>query len=416
MKTNNWHPKNIESYLRKYYSNEESRNTGRAYLKAYFTTMNKNPETYIKETSQKEILTDLLTYAEQIEGRAKKTQSIMLSMIKKYITRNDILIPESKWEDILIRNNLKRQTKAIAMRKTPTQTDLKKILSYADIKSKSLFVFCAATGLRINEALALTFDHIDMETRKVDLRDDIAKEDNQRFTFFTPESQEILTFWIPEREKALQRMYKKSQYLRDKLKKKGYEFKRVKDKTRGYYWKAYKDGKELTKEQLIKLDNRIWPFDYVNAQRMWAALLEKAGEPYNMMDRNPKFKDGGKSPYSIHSLRRYWFTQLSTDRANDEYVQFMGGHTTDLKQTYLNYYENEVYKKKMKEEYDMHIGALSIFESVPDLSGLQDDMKAKDERIATMEQELRDMKMQIIELKVLQHEAQLNGKKTTGKK
>ena len=423
MKSNNWHPKNIEAYIKQYYSNLESRATVRVYLKAYFTTMNKVPETYIKETSEKDILVDLWKYAELIEDRARKTQAIMLSIIKKYITRNDVIIKESKWEEILIRNNLKKHVRAIAQKKTPTQTDLKKILSYADIKGKSLFTFCAVTGLRIDEALALTFDHLDMDKRMVDLRDDIAKDDNQRFTFFTPEAQEFLELWKPEREKALQRMYKKSEYLREKLKKSGYEFKRVKQtghkKGEFYYWKAYKDGKELTKEQLIQLDNRIWPFDYINAQRMWSSLLDKAGKPYTLLDKNDKFKKNKKGDviglhaYNIHSLRRYFFVQLSTDRANDEYVNFMGGHTSELNQAYKNYYENEIYKQKMKEEYEQHLGALSIFESVPDLSSINESLKEKDQQITKLQKqvdELDEFKKKYLENLILKHERELNGK------
>lgn len=401
MKTLNWYPKEIKNYLEKYYQNIDTRDTCRVYLKTFFTTINKEPRQYHKQKID-ETRSDIWEFAKAIENRPKKTQATILSIIKKYLIRHDVEIKEREWEDIQIRNNLKRATAPITRKETPTANDLKKILSYANIKSKSLFTFCASTSLRIDEALEITFDDIDMKTRKVELLDEIAKFDIPRYTFFTPEAKELIELWRPEREKMLQIRYKKSKYLRSKLEKMGYTVKRVeRAKSEGeptYTWKIFKDDKELTKQDLTRLENRIWPFDYVNAQRMWSQLLEKAGDPYNKRDNNSKLQYP-RYLYNIHSLRRFWFTQLSSDRANDEFVNFMGGHMSELDASYKKY-DSSLMRQKMKEEYDNHMGCLFISEVQPDLKEVHEQLKEKDTEISDLRDEMQERKMEILELRL----------------
>lgn len=407
MRRHNWHPKLIEQYLKKHYKNTETRETGRVYLKHFFTTMDQEPDKFLK-LSKDDITKILWEYAEKIEDRAKKTQNSMLSFIKKFLVRNRIKIDDVEWEEIRLRNGLNR-IRPIIKKKTPTSQDLKKILSYATgIKSRALFTLLASTGMRIDEALSLTWDDIDMNTGMVELPQEITKKDIERYTFFTPEAKELLELWKPEREKMLQTRYKTSVYVRRKLEKLGYEVKREEQakvhyknnyQKQFYRWHVYKDGKELTKDEIIALDKRVFPFDYVNANRMWIGLLEKAGKPYNQIDENPKLKDK-KYMYNIHSLRRFWFTQLTADRANDEYVNFMGGHSSLLDVDYKTYFDSPVIRRQMKDEYENHIGCLSISESTPDLSGLHSEMAEKDQKIGILEDELNKMKAEITELRL----------------
>jgi len=407
MRKHNWHPKLIETYLEKYYKNIDTRDTARVYLKHFFTTMNEDPNKFLKKT-KKDITSMLWDYTQKIEGRAPKTQNSMLSFIRKFLVRNKKNIDDVEWEEMRNRNNLKRAA-PITKKKTPTLQDLKKLLSYTtSIKAKSLFVFCASTGLRIDEALSLTFDDLDMEKRQVELIDETAKLDITRYTFFTPESKELLELWIPEREKMLQTRYKKSKYLREKLEKQGYEVVknfRVKSKLGGkeykfYHWDIKKDGRILTKDEIIALDRRIWPFEYINAQRMWATLLEKAGHPYNEINKNPKLKFK-KYLYNEHCLRRFWFTQLIADRVNDKYINFIGGHISELDSSYT-LFESEVMQRKLKEEYDQHMGCLSIFETVPDLSGVHEQLKEVTQDNKELRQQLNNLRMELLEFKFKQ--------------
>jgi len=415
MQKNNWHPKIVEDYLVKYYKVIESRGAARVYLKAFFTTMNEDPARFLKKP-KKEIVDAIQGYVEKIENRPSKTQNSMLSFLKKYLSRKGVTIPDNQWEEWRIRNGLVHGTHPTVRKKTPTPGDLKKILSYATgIRAKALFTLCASSGLRIDEALSLTWDRIDMDKRKIFIPGDESKGKYDRHTFFTPEAKELLELYKPERERSLQAMYKKSTFVREKFQRMGYEVVRKKRNPNdpGYYWHILKDGKELTKEEILKFETRVFPEDYVVVNKQWITLLKKAGPPYDEIDVNPKLKDI-KYFYNIHCLRRFWFTQLMSDRTSEEFVNHMGGHHSLLNVSYKDY-NAEVMVKKFKEEYDRHLGCLTIFEAGPGMAEVQEDLKAKDQQIKDLTErmkrfeELIDQKEHLLNLYSLQI-------KTKGKK
>jgi len=386
MKSLNWHPKVIEDYLVTWHKFQNTRDTVRVYLKKYFTTIDITPTEYHKR-SKKKIENDIQKYVELIENEPVKTQNTALSIIKKYLERKKVDVPSVRWEEWRMRNGLKRNASTVK-KATPTANDIKKILAYSNIKSRSLFTFCAASGARIDEALGLTFDDIDLEKREVDILEDIAKDHIPRYSFFTPEAKEQIELWLPEREKMLQSRYKKSKYLRDKLVKIGYRVERIEKQPGFFTWKIYNQDKELSKKEIINLDNRIWPFDYVNAHRMWIGMLEKAGDPYNKKDKNPKLQSE-KYLYNIHCLRRFWITELPADRMNPEAVNYIGGHMSLLDRDYKNF-EAERWRRLFKEDYDNHMGCICIFESSPGTTERIDDLEARNKELERKIESYRD--------------------------
>jgi hypothetical protein len=82
---------------------------------------------------------------------------------------------------------------------------------------------------------------------------------------------------------------------------------------------------------------------------MWHNLLEKVGPPYNE-------KDGDYYMYNIHSLRRFWFTQMESAGANMYHINHMGAHETELNATYTDF---DI--KDLKMTYDEKMNCLAIF-------------------------------------------------------
>ena len=407
MKTKN-KSKTIEDYLNKYYRNTTgTKKSTRWCILEYFKIVNENPEGYFKKNDTKTLKDHLFKFIEAIENKPPRTQTNLLSSIKKYFDRNDIEIKPSVWEDLKIRNNLKR-ARSITKKATPTIQDLKTILSYSNLKQKTLFLFCATTGLRMGEAVKLTFNDIDIEKRKVDIRGETGKFDIQRYTFFTPEVQDLLKNWERERQRLLQGKHIKSLYVREMLERDGYDIqmkKSHKEKNKDgkevwrYRYVVYKDGSELSKDELLGLDNRIFPFSEKNAIAMWTSLIEKAGPPFNRRDTNPKFKKP-RYMYNQHCLRRLWYTQLSASRFNNEYMNFIGGHMSELDSSYMRFVDNSMWIDKIKGEYDEHMDCLMVYENVPDLSGVHEQLKEKDTEISDLREEMKERKMEIIEMKL----------------
>ena len=409
MKTKN-KSKTIEDYLNKYYrSTTGTKKSTRWCILKYFKIVNENPEGYFKKYDTKTLKDHLFKFIEAIENKPPRTQTNLLSSIKKYFDRNDIEIKPSVWEDLKIRNNLKR-ARSITKKATPTIQDLKTILSYSNLKQKTLFLFCATTGLRIGEAVKLTFNDIDMEKRKVDIRGETGKFDIQRYTFFTPEVKELLENWEKERLRLLQGKHIKSLYVRQMLEKQGYNIKMQpshKEKNRDskevtrYKYVVFKDGKKLTKDELLKIDNRLFPFTDKNACAMWVSLLEKAGSPYNQRDENSKFKKP-RYMYNQHCLRRFWYTQLSASRFNNEYMNFIGGHMSELDSSYIRFVDNSMWINKIKGEYDEHMDCLMVYENVPDLSGVHGELDDVRSENKNLQQQLNDLRMEMLEIKMKQ--------------
>ncbi len=382
----------IEKFLKRITKSNKTRVSYRSHLMCFFRTIKvDDPDNYLK--SKRDYVKDIWDLAYAIENRPTKTQATIISCVKKFLTRNGVDIKEMEWEDIRTRSNLGR-ARAITEKIIPTANQLKQILSHGNIKSHTLFTFLAVTGCRIEETLLLTWDNIDMETRHVHLPAEITKKRIwERDTFFTTESKEYLEAWKKERDAYIKHGFKKSRFVRDQLAKQGYDFKK-----KGRVWVIFKDGKEVPIEEMVKLEKRIFPFSVDNATKTWNGLLEKAGKPFNVKDRNPKLKQP-RYKIHIHTIRGYWFTSFANTEANQNHINKMGAHESELKATYTDFSI-----EKLKETYDKYCGCVAIFESQPDLTEVRESLSQKDVQISNMQQEIHNLRNQIGGLRNLDEE------------
>jgi integrase len=330
-------------------SSINTQRTYRKHLTKYFEYLGvKNIDDYFKPNKNYE--KDLWLVASKLreEKSAPLTQKGLFSCVKKFFERNDVMIRPSVWEDIRLKNKLSG-ARAVTQKRTPNKTALRQILSHATIKAKAFFSFLAVTGMRVDEALNLTLEDIDIDDRHVRIRNNLTKTSVARDTFFTPEVQEMLSLWMRERERYLVRSYLKSYVVRRKLRNMGYTPKLVTLSDGSEEYRAYKDGKQMEKDFIINLEDRLFPFSYNNAHLMWSNLLDKAGYPYNK-------RDGEYYLYNIHCLRRFWFTEMESSGANINHVNVIGGHESLLNGAYTDFpYE------ALKQTYDDNMASLSIF-------------------------------------------------------
>lgn len=377
----------IENTLDKITRKPRTKATYRSYINMYFRILGvNNPDKYF--TAERDYTADIWKVAKEIDNIPTKTQQTFISCVKRFLIRNNIEIKTMEWQDIYSRNEIKKAY-ALTDDIIPTANQLKHLLQLANLKMKILVTFLSATGCRINEALSLTWKDIDMEKRMVKLSPEITKKTKKRYTFFTPETKEILEIWQRERNNFINHSMKKSVFVRNQLATKGFEIKKKNDE-----WIIYKDGKSIDRERVFELDQRVFPFTPQNAQAAWILLLEKAGSPFNEKDTNPKLKFP-RYRFHIHCLRKFWFHKFQGTQANKNHIDFMGGHQSLLDATYTNFLEEP---EKLKETYDEYSSCLAIFEREPDLTDVHEQLAEKDkeikelnERLGAMDRDLRKL-------------------------
>ncbi len=358
--------KTIEDYIK--YLGKNTQVGYRANLNNFFRFLNIKPDEYLNLGRDYE--KDIQDFAYSIRSRPPKTQNSYISVLRGFFEHYDIDIKSKIWRQIRRRNHI-IGNKPISEDFIPNNENLRKILNHCkSAKDKSLFLFVATTGMRIDEVLNLTFDDVDMENRHVTVRAFDMKGGNfntktgvKRHTFFTEETKEALESWLKEREKFFTNGYRKSKFIRDQMEKKGYTFIKSKERHRYNVWVPYRDGKEVSIEQIMKLDNRIFPFNYANALEMWNSILEKAGPPYNEKDKNPQLKNP-RYRCRIHALRKFWFTQMESSGANKQHLDTIGGHDSELNGIYARFPVDT-----LKDTYDNFSSCLSIFTELEKVKG-----------------------------------------------
>jgi len=360
-----------------------SRNTRKTYLNIlgkYFRILGiEDIDSYFE--SNRDYKEDVWHVSTKISDNAPKTQRVFLACIKGFLERNDVELKKREWHDIMTRNNI-RKARPVTQKRTPSNADMKTILHYGDIKSRALFMFASATGMRIDEILSLELTDIDLDNRHVRIRREIAKGGVPRDTFFTDETKEVLEKWFVERERHLLRRYTKSMFVREKLEREGYKLKKV-----GTYWYVYRDGKPVSDKEIIRMEHRVFPYGYVNSLKMWHGLLEKAAPPYNK-------RDGDYYLYNIHSLRRFWFTQMESSGANMNHVNYMGGHESELNAAYTDFEFRD-----LKETYDTHMNYLAIFSDMDKVDKIiKPKLRAQDAAITSIMRENQKLSGEIDEL------------------
>lgn len=217
----------------------------RSSLNNFFAYLKVDPQTYL--SNGRDYNQNLRDYAYNVmKDRPPKTQQAQLACIRGFFVHYDIALQPSLWNTIRKRNHIKN--KAITEDFIPVNDDLKKVLVHTtNCKDRALFMFCATTGMRIDEVLSIEFTDINLETRHVHIRASISKTNTKRDTFFTEEAKTILLEWLKERPKFLANSFKKSPYVRKHYESLGYTFQKRND-----VWIACKEERSLISHSLTK--------------------------------------------------------------------------------------------------------------------------------------------------------------------
>jgi len=344
----------IDEFLSEYPSKKTS-HSYRSYLNHFFRIINADPNTYFDE--KRDYKQDVTVFWQHLMSDNRPPLSIKqkLMVIKLFLEENDIVIPKKTWK------NFKRRVKGTRARTTdrvPTNKELKEILTHGNAMKRALFLMAASTGIRIDTLLRLELSDINMDSNpvKITIPGNITKSGNPRDCYMSDEARDALIEYLKVRD----------DYLKTAIA-------RCKNKPR------IKKSED---------DNTIFPCGYFTAHSMWHTMIKKAG--YEGVD-----KTTGRCKMHIHTLRKYFRTQMTYAGVPLDIVEALMGHEGYLTEVYRHHSSEqlgELYKKGMH--------AVTVFEGSQDISDIQEQLSEKDMQISNLERTMQELKAQVIEMRL----------------
>ena len=348
----------IDNYLMGF-EKPSTRRIYRGHLNSFFDEIKTNPDTYF--TDNRDYDMDMLQFWRTTQKYAPCTRSGKITCIKQFFEENDIMIKRKTW------NIIKRQKKKVRPRTidhVPTNKELRSILQHGGIKERALFLVMASSGIRIGEALSITLDDLRykdvqgnvISPAKIIISQEMSKNEAPRITFISDEARDAVIEWLKVRDN-----YLKSAVIR------------------------------LAKLHIEKKldDDRLFPYAWATAWKMWSKILEKSGY-------DKKFKSTNRYEIHIHCMRKFFINRLKGVIRPDAVEQLVGH------EGYLDVSYRKIPEDELKKLYLEGMGALNVFELSPDLSGVHSELENVRSENKNLQEEMQKIRMELLEVKMKQ--------------
>jgi integrase/uncharacterized coiled-coil protein SlyX len=319
---------------------ESTRANYKTGLKQYFTYVSgeklprRNYEQRLDEISREYFETeqeydkDYVNFQNQIKKKyAPKTVELRMLAIKGLFEFNEISIPEA----ILTRLNGRKAVEPVSEEKVPRREEVKLLLQHLPLHMKAYVLFILSGGLRPGEPLDLELDDIEEEhgLTRINLKAKNTKTGHKRWTYITPEATTVYKLWLESREQFIESTAKAIR------------------------------SNETRKKYLKNSRDKIFPFTYNTANKVWNTAVKQAG----LMERD---EDTNRVTLRLRNLRKYFSTRGKwSDRDVPDFLQ---GHIGGVRAVYQRYDQAE---QKVHEDYRKAIPSL-IIEDYADDSRLEE--------------------------------------------
>lgn len=360
-----------EKIIQNFLDEFPSKNTKKNYRKAlndYFSVNKvKDPNNYF--TTDRNYKADVKNYCQSLLGKAPWTFIVRIAGVKSFYdwyaeenNLDDMFFPKTVVKKFRARNKMK-SIKPIVKDKIFKRSELKTILTHADIRSRALFLTMASSGLREDEVLQLLPDDIIFENDPVmiDVRKEIAKNGEQRYTFISNESANSINEWL-----------------------------KIKDKYLKKYAHCIQNIPEMKNIKKSDVNERIFPFSLNAAWKMLQKLLHDSDK----LKKVKNLKNVTRYEFHLHTFRKFFRTNLAVEMSVDMIEQMMG-HEGYLTGAYRDY-DSET----LGEHYKNAVHQVTILESTPDLTGITSELDDVRKENIQMKQEMQERKMEILELRL----------------
>lgn len=215
---------------------------------------------------------------------------------------------------------------------------IRTIIQHLDVKGRALVLVLASSGMRINEALSLNLDDIDLKSKPavITVRGETSKTGDNRITFISSEAVQAVNEWMKVRSDYIQSSANRNQGL-------------------------VENGRAKPKSS--DDDGRLFPFSDQNANTMWDNAVVKAG----LFTRD---KNTNRKQLHYHQFRKFFISQLSLI-VSKEIAETLAGHNGYLTDSYRRYT-----KKQLAEEFKKGEHLLTI-QAPKELQEIESEFKAK---------------------------------------
>jgi integrase len=166
------------------YENENTKGLYAETAKVFLRCMGKTEAEYLSEKRDYE--SDVITFFTYIKDKAPLTVKAYLHAIKAFFEYNNINVDPKIFKQLAAHKRGGAQT----MDRAPNKEELKHIIENVKLEYKALFLLLSSSGLRISEALALTWSDLSTEEQSATVRK--TKSGSPRVVFFSVEALEYL--------------------------------------------------------------------------------------------------------------------------------------------------------------------------------------------------------------------------------
>jgi integrase len=245
-------------------------------------------------------------YQKSIKDKfAPKTVELRMLAVRGFFEVNDLKISRG----LLIRVNGRKAVEAISDEKIPKREEVKLILQHLPLHLKCYVLFILSGGFRPAEPLTLKLSDMeqDGDLIKIHLKSSSTKTGRKRWTYITPEAMQVYMHWLDSRNQfiestsnAISNIQKREEYLSRNV-------------------------------------DKVFPFSYNTANKVWVTAVKKAG----LLERD---ENTNRLTLRLHNLRKYFSTRGKwSDRDIPDFLQ---GHISGVRAIYNRYDQAEEVVKK----------------------------------------------------------------------
>lgn len=323
---------NIMNSITKFIDEYDEPGTKKSYrlrLQKFFKTINEKPESYINENRDYE--KDIKLFWKHLKQTSKSrcTKNSQINTVKQFLSYYDVE-PSNKFWKGLRRSKKDKGNRPITLDRSPTRKELRRIILEGRPMARAMFLIASSSGMRIGEILQLLPEDVILkhDPPMINIRAEYTKTGVPRTVFINNEAREYLETWYNKRDSWIETASKKLGAIR-----------------------IYDYSK----------DPRIFPIHRTMCNVMWNNMLRKA----NLEERDLTTEI---RKLHIHTLRKYFRTNLTYAGIPLDVVEALMGHSGYLTDAYQRYSIEQ-----LAEMYKKAANAISIFEDEVELNNIQEE-------------------------------------------